>query len=129
MSDIDYIKNVQVLGDLNNGITNNEFTLNTVGYSITNPPDVMKLTQLNAVCSNVNTIMCSLWSDLSNSHIATFICENGVASISLSNTIKLNEPLIGLQTFKVYEFTNSKFEAIATDMVITINLEFIKYKK
>jgi len=126
MSDIDYLKNIQVLANLNVGNVTNEFTVNLSGGPTY---DLCIIRQINLVNASAATKPYSLWSDLSHSYVASIVSNNGLATVVPKTQIKLSNPLSGLYTFKFMEIGVGSYVATADVIDLILDLEFIKYKK
>lgn len=137
MSDIDYIKNVQMSGLLT--ATDNSIKFTATSMPVTDPPTICIIKQISAMAQYTTPIIYALWSDIVNDHVASWTTGNFVtagtgelmAVTTMPNTMmKLRQPLAGDIIFKVNEmYPSGKFGPITDPVAVTINLEFIRYKK
>ena len=133
MSNIDYVKNVQIYKSFDG--TTNEFKYNISGFPMNDPPDVCIIKQVNFITNDTSTNMYSVWSDLINDYIVSFITINNYtdeiynSSVCPNTTIKLNRPIVGDISFKINCISAQKLQPMTEQSVIILNLEFIRYKK
>ena len=130
--DIDYLQNVQISAQLNNGNVENEFTFNLTGLPSNGPPDECIIRQISFITEDAATRPYCIWSDINSKYVASFVAVAGGAHTNPSTRIKLNNPLNGQYTFKVFEHDEFQLKYVpATGFkhFITLNLEFIRYKK
>ncbi|MDR3594613.1 hypothetical protein [Clostridium sp.] len=135
MSDIDYIKNVQVIGNLAVGASQFKFT--ATNLPITNPPDVCIIKQISYLSNFTVSSTFSLWTDLTSSNVSSFSVYTGdytVGPLGITTTpdimIKLAGPIAGDVMFRLLEINaGGNFGEITSDGHITIQLEFVRYKR
>ena len=130
MSNIDYIKNVQLSGMINDVDTDNKLMFNTIGIPAANFPDVCIIKQFNlsSVVGETLYNVC-LFTDLINDYVASGALKDGSLSVTPNSTIHFKEAPIGNKYFEIRELFNGQWIPITNDVNVTINLEFIRYKR
>lgn len=132
MSKIDYIKNVQIIGMLNINGSNNKFVYKASNFPNDRLPHECIVRQVNHLNDefpiNTQSFMYTVMSDMTNNAIASYVSNNGCASICPNTTIQIRNSISGDITFELLAILPTGITPETEQTIITLNLDFIRYK-